>query len=265
MAYEPQRTGPIAPGGDGEERTVTTRQPLETAPVRRYDETRPVAGTADLPRTLNIAQDRVRWSAIIAGLLTALTALLVLNLLGLAIGLTTVNAAQATAQGGAPADLGRNAGIWAAISGILAFLLGGYVAGRTAAVFDRGWGALNGAMVFLIGVPITLWLASQGIGAVLGSVGGLASSLAANPQVAQQAQQGATQAAGQAQQAAQQAQQAAQQNPTAVGDAAARVRDAAWLSLVGVLLGLAASAVGGALGTRREVRFERASGQAVER
>jgi hypothetical protein len=139
------------------------------------------------------------------------------------------------------------------------------VAGRTAAVFDRGWGALNGAMVFLIGVPITLWLASQGIGAVLGSVGGLASSLAANPQVAQQAQQGASQVAGQAQQAAQQAQQAAQQNPTAVGDAAAQVRNGAWLSLAGILLGLGASAVGGALGTRREVRFDRGTGQAVER
>ena len=100
---------------------------------------------------------------------------------------------------------------------------------------------------------------------MLGSVGGLASSLAANPQLAQQAQQGASQAAGQAQQAAQQAQQAAQQNPTAVGDAAARVRDGAWLSLVGVLLGLGASALGGAFGTRREVRFDRATGQAIER
>jgi hypothetical protein len=230
--------------------------------VRRYDDTRAGLDGADLPRTLNIAHDRVRWGAIVAGLLTAMTALLVLNLLGLAVGLTTVNAAQATAQGTPPADLGRNAGIWAAISGILAFLLGGYVAGRTGAVFDRGWGALNGALVFMLGVPITLWLASQGIGAILGSVGGLANSLAANPQIAQQ---GAAQAAGQAQQAAQQAQQAAQQNPTAVGDAAARVRDGAWLSLLGVLLGLAASAVGGAVGTRRAVRFDRHTGQAVER
>jgi len=264
MTQPPERSRSTAT--DGSERiTTTTQQRVETAPVRHYTETRTVAGSEDLPRTLNIAQDRVRWSAIIAGLLTALTALLVLNLLGLAVGLTTVNAAQATAQGGAPSDLGRNAGIWAAISGLLAFLVGGYVAGRTAAVFDRNWGALNGAMVFLIGVPITLWLASQGIGAVLGSVGGLASSLAANPQIAQQAQQGAVQAAGQAQQVAGQAQQAAQQNPTAVGDAAAQIRNGAWLSLAGVLLGLAASAVGGALGTRREVRFDRTSGQAVER
>jgi hypothetical protein len=246
------------------DRVQTTAQPVESATIRRYDDAR-ASGRDDLPRTLNISQDRVRWGAIFAGLLTALTTLLVLNLLGLAIGLTTVNAAQATAQGGAPPDLGRNTGIWAAVSGILAFLLGGYVAGRTGAVFDRGWGALNGAMVFLVGVPITLWLASQGIGAVLGSIGGLANALAANSQVAQQAQQGASQAAGQAQQAAQQAQQAAQQNPAAVGDTAARVRDGAWLSLGGVLLGLGSSALGGYLGTRREVRRDPSTGQAVER
>jgi hypothetical protein len=259
MAHEIQRTDPITSTGD--ERIVTTRETVESAPIRRYDETRPLRDTADLPRTLNIGHDRVRWGAIIAGLLTALTTLLVLNLLGLAVGLTTVNAAQAVAQGGAPSDLGRNAGIWAAISGLLAFLLGGYVAGRTAAVFDRGWGALNGALVFMLGVPITLWLASQGIGSILGSVGSLANSLSANPQIAQQAQQ----SAGQAQQAAQQAQQAAQQNATAIGDAAARVRDGAWISLIGVLVGLGASALGGAWGTRREVRLDRDSGQAVER
>jgi hypothetical protein len=263
MAQPPQPARSTTSNGD--ERIITTRQSVEKVPLRPYDESRPPLESADLPRTLNIAHDRVRWGAIVAGLLTALTTMLVLNLLGLAIGLTTVNAAQTTAQGSAPADLGRNAGIWAAISGILAFLLGGYVAGRTAAVFDRGWGALNGVLVFMLGVPITLWLASQGIGAILGSVGGLANSLAANPQIAQQAQQGAAQAAGTAQQAAQQAQQAAQQNATAVGDAAARVRDGAWLSLLGVLLGLAASALGGALGTRREVRFEHDTGQAVER
>ena len=125
MAHESEVSVSAAPG-NGAER-ITRRTSAETAPIRRYDTTH-IADSEELPRTLNIAHDRVRWGAIIAGLLTALTALLVLNLLGLAVGLTTVNAAQATAQGGAPSDLGRNAGIWAAISGLLAFLLGGYVA-----------------------------------------------------------------------------------------------------------------------------------------
>ena len=48
------------------------------------------------------ARDRVHWGPIVAGLLTALTTLLLLSLLGLAVGLTTVNAGTAAAQGAPP-------------------------------------------------------------------------------------------------------------------------------------------------------------------
>jgi hypothetical protein len=174
----------------------------------------------------------VRWGPILAGFLTALTALLLLNLLGVAIGLTALNAGTAAAQGGPPPEAGRNSAIWAAIAGILSFLLGGYVAGRTAAVFDRGWGALNGALVFLLGVPITLWLAGQGLGAVLGSLGGLTAGLNVEPT--------------QVQSAAEQAQQAANNvQPVDVARAAERARNAAWGALLGSLLALGASALGG--------------------
>lgn len=200
----------------------------------------------EIPQAYNIAQDRVRWGPIVAGLLTALTALLALSLLGLAIGLTTVDAGNAAAQGGPPPETGRNSAIWGAVSALLAFLLGGYVAGRTAAVFDRGWGALNGALVFLLGVPVALWLASQGMGAVLGSLGGLASGLNADP--------------GQVQGAADQARQATQNvQPAEVARAAERARNAAWGGLAGTLLGLGASSLGGFLGTRREVEVDRRS------
>src|ERR687886_2473176 len=197
-----------------------------------------------IPRGLNLMRDRVRWGPIVAGFLTALTSLLVLNLLGLAIGLTAVNAGTAAAQGGPPPDLGRNSAIWGALSGIISFLLGGYVAARTAAVFDRGWGALNGALVFLLGVPITFWLAGQGLGAVLGTLGGLAPSLNVDPGSAQGA---ANQAANQAQQAAQNLQ------PIDVARAAEQARNAAWTALLAVLLGLGSGALGGWLGTHREV------------
>ena len=205
----------------------------------------------DIPPALNLRRDRVRWGPILAGFLTALTALVLLNLLGVAIGLTALNAGTAAAQGGPPPEAGRNSAIWAAIAGILSFLLGGYVAGRTAAVFDRGWGALNGALVFLLGVPITLWLAGQGLGAVLGSLGGLTAGLNVEPT--------------QVQSAADQAQQAANNvQPVDVARAAERARNAAWGALLGSLLALGASALGGALGTRREVQVDRRTGQVHE-
>ena len=201
----------------------------------------------EIPEAYNLDRDRVRWGPIAAGFLTALTSLLLLSLLGLAVGLTAVNAGDAAAQGGAPDGAGRNSAIWGAISGIVSFLLGGYVAGRTAAVFDRRWGALNGALVFLLGVPVTLWLAAQGLGFVAGTLGTFASALNADPGQVQ----------GAAQSAADQARQAAGNvQPIDVARTAEAARNSAWGALLGSLLGLGASAVGGFMGTRRELQVE---------
>ncbi len=237
---------------DQSERVVVTRDDTATVPSQwtRREPFQDDMEDIPIPRGLNLMRDRVRWGPIVAGFLTALTSLLILNLLGLAVGLTTVNAGTAAAQGGPPPDLGRNAAIWGAITGILSFLLGGFVAARTAAVFDRGWGALNGALVFLLGVPITFWLAGQGLGMVLGTLGSLASSLNLTPAAAQ--------AANGAQQAGQNLQ------PTDVARAAEQARNAAWTALVAVLLGLGSGALGGWLGTRRAVELHQASREVTE-
>lgn len=205
-----------------------------------------------IPEAYNLNRDRVRWGPILAGLATALTSLLILSLLGLAFGLTVVNAGTAAAQGTPPPDTGRNSAIWGAVSALIAFFLGGLVAGKTAAVFGRGWGALNGALVFLAGVPIILLLAGMGLGSVLGTLGNFAGSLNADPGTAQQAAQGA---ADQARQATQNVQ------PIDVARAAEGARNAAWGTLLGMVLGLGASAAGGMLGTRRELEVNDATGR----
>jgi len=223
--------------------TTLRQQPAQRA--------RPVAGDRelDIPESYALDHDRVRWPAVLAGLLTALTLLITLGVLGLAVGLTSVDAGQAVAQRGVPSGLGLGSGLWAGLSAILAFLLGGWVAGRTAAVFGKGWGALNGMLVFLLAVPLLLWLAGSGIGALLGSLGGLTQSLNINPQQAQNAAQGA---AGQAQQAAQQV------TPEQAAAAARNARNAAWSTLLGLGLGTGAATLGGLLGTRSEVTVDRA-------
>jgi hypothetical protein len=181
-----------------------------------------------------LARPHLHWGPIFGGLLTALTTMFLLSLLGGGIGLTQFNAATAAAQGGVPGDAARNSAIWAGISGILSFLLGGYIAARLAHLLDRPWGAWHGALVFMLALPIALWLAGQGLGALLGTVGNVASGLNV----------GAGQAAGAAQNAAAQA----QANPTAVGQTAEALRNTMWGALVGSLLGLGASALGGWLG-----------------
>ena len=209
-----------------------------------------IGGTreVDIPETYALDRDRVRWPAVFAGLLTALTMLITLGVLGLAVGLTSVDAGEAVARRGVPSGLGLGSGIWAGLSAILAFLLGGWVAGRTAAVFGKGWGALNGMLVFLLAVPLTLFLASRGLGALLGSFGGFAQSLNIDPNQVQNA-------AGQAQQNAQQA--AGQVTPEQASEAAKDARNAAWSTLLGLGLGTAAATLGGLLGTRNHLDVDR--------
>lgn len=238
MAQEHTR---VRPGGGAN--GINPSAPLSTSVEQRVEE----VNERIRPDGFDLHRDRVHWGPIVAGLLTALTALLLLSLVGLAIGLTTVNAGTAAAQGAPPPDAGRNSAIWAGIAGIVSFLLGGYVAGRTAAVFNRGWGALNGALVFMLAVPLILWLAGQGLGTVLGSLGNLSGALASNPGAAEAAQG----AAGQAQSAVQNVQ------PADVARAAEAARNTAWGTLAGSLLGLGASAFGGWLGTRHPTVTER--------
>ncbi len=222
---------------------VTTRRaiPQRTGGIPREPETGAVS-RQDSADGHELTADRVRWGPIVAGLLTALTSLLLLSLLGLALGLATVDARTAAAQGGLPGDAGRNSAIWSAIAGVLSFLLGGFVAGRTAAIFSRGWGALNGAMVFLLAVPITLWLAGQGLGALLGSVGNFVGGLDLGGAADQ-----ARRAAGGVQ-------------PGDLARAAEQARNGAWGALVGSLLGLGASALGGFLGAQRDLGLTRLTG-----
>ncbi len=111
-------------------------------------------------------RDRVRWGAIAAGLLTAISSFLLLSLLAAAIGLQVV-----TQQGAA--DPGTAGAIVAAVIGLLAFFIGGYVAAWTAAVANRRDGALNGFLVWALAILVILVLAGVGLGQVFGPTGGL--------------------------------------------------------------------------------------------
>ena len=191
--------------------------------------------TRSVSQVMNVPTDRVRWGPIWAGLLAAFFSLLVLSLLGLAIGASTVNAGQAVSGGGTQ-NAGQYSAIWAGISLILSFLIGGYFAGRTAAVHERGWAGINGGLVFLLALPILLWLASQGLGAIIGNAGNIAGGLGVN---LGQISNSATGAARNI--TPQQAQQAAD-----------TAKNTAWATLIGLILGYAAAVLGGVLGARTQ-------------
>jgi hypothetical protein len=193
-------------------------------PVGRRDtySTRDV-GVADSAWVGNGVQDRVRWGAIWAGLITAIATFILLTVAAVAIG------AQAVDSGAEGESAGMAGGIASAIIALLAFLVGGYVAARTAGVIGRGYGALNGFLVWALGVVLILALAAFGLGSLFGASGDL---------FAQYQQMGQPQA---------------DVDPNAAIEG---IRNGSIGAFVGMLLPAIAAALGGFAGSREQVVVE---------
>jgi len=91
--------------------------------------------------------DLTRWGPVIAGFFTTLSLVVLLGVLGAAIGLTT----------------GTGALLWGVITLVVAFFAGGWVAGRTAAASYPGMGWLQGALVWSVTTVILLVLSTLGL------------------------------------------------------------------------------------------------------
>ena len=231
--------------------TYQTNQFATTPASPQYDTDLATAVQPQYDADLATEKDRVRWGPIIAGLFTALSTLALLGVLGLAIGASSFDAG----------DQGRNfgigAGVWGALSALLAFGLGGWTAARTAAVRGERNGLLNGTMVWVVAIPLLLYLLSSGIGSLLNTAGQVANTAAtvAAPVAGQAANDPAAQAGvqngaavAQANAQALQAQAADPANQEAAADA---IRRGAWGTLASLLFGLGAASLGGYLGARR--------------
>ena len=114
------------------------------------------------------------WSAVLGGFIAALSILLLLNLLGLGIGLATVNPLQETN----PADgLGIGAIIWWSISNLIALFIGGLVAGRISGTSDTKVGGIHGFVAWGLYALFSVWMVFSGVGSIVGGVTGAASDL----------------------------------------------------------------------------------------
>ncbi len=95
---------------------------------------------------------RISWSAVFAGVITALIVHILLGVLGTAIGATVIDPQQ---EQNPVEFMGTGALIWTGLSMLIAMAAGSYVAGRLA----QREGALHGLMMFGVSTLITLWLA----------------------------------------------------------------------------------------------------------
>jgi hypothetical protein len=135
------------------------------------------------------ARSLVQWGPILAGLFSATAIFLVLTALGIAIGASVLE----PRAGGAA--IGPWPAVWAAITIIVAFLFGGWVASRSTLVDRRFSHLMDGFVVGAAGLTLMVWWSTIGLADLLGAIGQdvgriLATAGATNPQAFDLVRQG---------------------------------------------------------------------------
>jgi hypothetical protein len=118
-----------------------------------------------------VATKRISWGAILAGAVLALVIQLALSLLGLGIGLGTID--PLTEQN--PMDgIGIGAGIWWVASMLISLYLGASVASRLAGMPRPTDGMLHGLLTWSVVTLLTFYLLTTAVGRIIGGVTGVA-------------------------------------------------------------------------------------------
>jgi hypothetical protein len=97
---------------------------------------------------------------VLAGFAVALSTIVFLSILGLAVGLGA----------GPGVDFLTAAGIWGAVVMIIGLFLGGWVAAATSAIGGRLEGVFDGVMVWATLLVVGLILSAMGVGTLLGAM-----------------------------------------------------------------------------------------------
>lgn len=109
-------------------------------------------------------QPALRWSAVIAGTTAAIALWMLLQLIGMGVGLATVE----LDDSGSLRSVGIGTTVWSIIAPLVAMFVGGFVAARLATTFDPKTGAAHGfitwAVTSLVGIVALAWLVASLVG-----------------------------------------------------------------------------------------------------
>lgn len=144
----------------------TRRGTTHTAPAApvRATTSAPASHESEMASDLMVAPAgwRLSWGAVFAGVMVALVSHLILNLLGLGIGL-------AGTQAGTGLDwFGTGFGVWWAIAGVISAAIGGWFAGRTLGSGDRNDGMIHGLLSWAGATLVVAFLLTTAMGGMLG-------------------------------------------------------------------------------------------------
>lgn len=135
----------------------------------------PTRGTATAYPAEYSTRSRIHWGAIIAGSLLAVAIAFALNLLGLGIGLSTIDP---VTESKPFSGLGIGATIWYIISTLIALFAGGYVAGRLAGFPKKSTAGLHGILSWALFTLLSLYMLNSAVGRVFNVVGSTLSTVA---------------------------------------------------------------------------------------
>ena len=131
-----------------------------------------------------ILVNRVSWGAIFAGVVVALVVQVLLTMLGVGIGVATLD--PGAGDNPAVSTFSVVTGIWYVLSGIIAAFAGGYIAARMSGKTVATTGALHGLTTWAFTTLLVLYLLSTAVGGIVGgafngitsAVGGLGQTVA---------------------------------------------------------------------------------------
>ncbi len=116
---------------------------------------------------LTSLRNRVSWGAILAGVVAALVVQLLLNILGVGIGASSLDAANASDNPSA-SGFSLTAGIWWTLSGIIASFVGGVVAGRLCGTSDNNTAHWHGFVSWCAATLVIFYLLTSAVGGIIG-------------------------------------------------------------------------------------------------
>ena len=136
----------------------TTRAPDRDPPQ--------MSSTSATDDVRTVVLNQVSWGAVIAGSIIGLVVQVVLNMVGLGIGLSTVDAVAGDSPSVSSLSLG--AGLWWVISGIVAAGIGGYLAGRLSGKPSSSTTAYHGLASWALSTLVIVYLVSSAASSLVG-------------------------------------------------------------------------------------------------
>ena len=115
---------------------------------------------------------RVSWPAIFAGTVIMLITLMLLSLLGIGIGLGSINPME---ESNPMEGLGTGTLIWWVISNLIAVFAGAYVAANLTNVSHKLTGLYHGVLSWSLFTLISIWIMTTAVGGIISGTGGIVS------------------------------------------------------------------------------------------